>query len=82
MGVVGQQTEESCECPFGRGRVVRVEREQCEENDRDDDPNRVAGSPARALVGHTADKCAVSVTEARDQGPESRVSSDGDDARA
>ncbi len=82
VGVVGQQAEESGERPLGRGGVVRVEREQREENDRNDDPNRVAGSSARAFVGHTANKCAVAVTECSRARPESRVSSGGDDARA
>ena len=61
VGVVGQQAEEPGERPLGRGGVVRVEREQREENDRNDDPNRVAGSSARALVGHTANERAVAV---------------------
>ena len=68
VGVVGQQAEEPGERPLGRGGVVRVEREQREENDRNDDPNRVTGSPARAFVGHTANECAVAVTDAREQG--------------
>ena len=66
-GVVGQQSQEAGEGSLGRGGVVRMEREQRQDDDRDDDADSVARTPARALVGDTADERAVAVVGSRKQ---------------
>ncbi|MEX1007949.1 MAG: sugar phosphate isomerase/epimerase [Acidimicrobiia bacterium] len=68
MRVVGQQSQEASERSLGGGWVVRVEREQGQDSNRDDDADGVARPPARALVGNTADECAEAAADVREQG--------------
>ncbi len=66
--IVGQQSQEACEGALGRGGVVRMDRQQRQDDDRDDDADGVARPAARALVGNPADERAEAASDVGEQG--------------